>query len=97
MSPSGVQKVRMKVDDMFVVDREGSILSSPIQHPDRPKLTLSQCSPLFLACFNLRNAGAAIHTHSMDAALLTMLIPGNFLIIFFLTFLLKVSLSLSPF
>jgi methylthioribulose 1-phosphate dehydratase/enolase-phosphatase E1 len=77
MSPSGVQKERMKTSDMFVLDREGVILSEPKQHFDRPKLTLSQCSPLFLTAFNLRGAGAAIHTHSMDAALLTMMVPGN--------------------
>ena len=59
---------------MFVVDNTGEILSAPCQHPHRPHLKLSQCSPLFLKCFNIRGAGAAIHTHSMDAAFLTQLL-----------------------
>jgi hypothetical protein len=77
MSPSGIQKERMKHDDMFVVNRNGDIISSPKQHPHRPRLTLSQCSPLFLKCFNLRGAHAAIHTHSMDAAMLTQMLGDD--------------------
>lgn len=33
----------------------------------------SQCTPLFLAAYTLRNAGCCIHTHSIHAVLITLL------------------------
>ena len=50
MAPSGVQKERMIPADMFVLDKEGSVLVDPIARPapyKPPKL--SECSPLFMA------------------------------------------------
>ena len=50
MAPSGVQKERMKEDDMFVLDAAGEVLHTPAAKPlpARPP-KLSECSPLFMA------------------------------------------------
>jgi len=34
---------------------------------------MSQCTPLFFNVYNLRNAGACIHTHSQNAVMITLL------------------------
>ncbi|GIL73814.1 hypothetical protein Vretimale_5328 [Volvox reticuliferus] len=76
MAPSGVQKERMQPDDMFVLDSKGEIIHTPAAKPppNRPP-KLSECSPLFMAAYELRNAGAVIHSHSINAVLATMLDP----------------------
>ena len=50
MAPSGVQKERMKEDDMFVLNAAGEVLHTPAAKPPpaRPP-KLSECSPLFMA------------------------------------------------
>ncbi|GLI61323.1 hypothetical protein VaNZ11_003680, partial [Volvox africanus] len=77
MAPSGVQKERMQPDDMFVLDSKAEIIHTPAAKPppNRPP-KLSECSPLFMAAYELRNAGAVIHSHSMNAVLATMLDPA---------------------
>lgn len=64
VAPSGVQKERIKPEDLFVIDIDHVIKCSPLA-----KLHLSQCTPLFLICYKLRNAGAVIHSHSINAVL----------------------------
>lgn len=76
MAPSGVQKERMQPQDIFVLDTEGKELYSPMPLPGKPKLKLSQCAPLFHHAFILRNAGACIHTHDMNAVMATLM-AGN--------------------
>ncbi|GLC57171.1 hypothetical protein PLESTB_001194900 [Pleodorina starrii] len=78
MAPSGVQKERMQPDDMFVLDSKGDVIHTPAAKPppNRPP-KLSECSPLFMAAYELRNAGAVIHSHSMNAILATMLDPES--------------------
>jgi len=66
MAPSGVQKERLVPDDIFVLDAEGNILEKPGNGA-----TVSACRPLFLEAYRLRNAGAVIHSHSLNAALAT--------------------------
>jgi methylthioribulose-1-phosphate dehydratase/2,3-diketo-5-methylthio-1-phosphopentane phosphatase len=73
MAPSGVQKERMQPQDMFVLDTEGREIYSPLPVPGRPRLKLSQCAPLFHHAFTLRGAGACIHTHDINAVLVTLL------------------------
>jgi methylthioribulose-1-phosphate dehydratase/2,3-diketo-5-methylthio-1-phosphopentane phosphatase len=73
MAPSGVQKERMQPADIFVLDGAGSVVYAPRPLPGKPTLRLSQCSPLFQHAFTLRNAGAAIHTHDINAVLVTLL------------------------
>ncbi|KAL6753260.1 HAD-like domain-containing protein [Haematococcus lacustris] len=76
MAPSGVQKERMQPDDMFVLDTAGTVLHTPAAKPPpaRPP-KLSECSPLFMAAYELRGAGAVIHGHSVNALLATLLDP----------------------
>lgn len=74
IAPSGVQKEMIKEDDMFVIDINGNSLNEPL--PSR-KLKRSECTPLFLNAYRLRNAGAVLHAHSMNAVLVTLITPGN--------------------
>ena len=50
MAPSGVQKERMEVKDLFVLDKDGQVLEIPESRapPYKPP-KLSECSPLFMA------------------------------------------------
>ncbi|KAG5254972.1 bifunctional methylthioribulose-1-phosphate dehydratase/enolase-phosphatase [Salix suchowensis] len=76
MSPSGVQKERMEPEDMYVLATNGSILSSPSPKPypyKPPKC--SDCAPLFLKAYDMRNAGAVIHSHGIESCLVTMINP----------------------
>ncbi|XP_050316318.1 probable methylthioribulose-1-phosphate dehydratase isoform X2 [Anthonomus grandis grandis] len=74
IAPSGVQKERMKPDDLFVQNIKGEDLELP--SPSK-KLKKSQCTPLFMCAYTMRNAGAVIHTHSKFALMVTMLFPGK--------------------
>lgn len=77
MAPSGVQKERMLPSDMFTLDLKGNITQSPTPRPPPTKLPkLSECAPLFLSAYELRNAGAIIHGHSINAFLATLINPG---------------------
>jgi methylthioribulose-1-phosphate dehydratase len=67
MAPSGVQKERLQPDDLFELDGAGQILKAPAGDAK-----LSACAPLFLHAFELRDAGAVIHSHSMNAMLATL-------------------------
>jgi methylthioribulose-1-phosphate dehydratase len=76
IAPSGVQKERIKPEEIFILDEDGKIAHYP-EVPGK-KLKLSECTPLFEACYELRNAGAVIHSHSIWAVLATNLIsPYN--------------------
>ncbi|CAG9562647.1 unnamed protein product [Danaus chrysippus] len=77
IAPSGVQKERMKPDDLFVQNIHGQDLELP--SPDK-KLKKSQCTPLFMLAYTLRNAGAVIHTHSPHAVRCTLLYDKEFVI-----------------
>lgn len=61
-------------DDLFVLDKDQKVLSAPAPSTG---YTQSQCTPLFFNAYNGRDAGAVIHTHSINAVLTTMLMPGN--------------------
>ncbi len=73
MAPSGVQKERIQTDDIFVMNLQGEIL----KQPDKP-LKVSACKPLFMHAFHKRDAGAVIHSHSMNAMLVTLLYDNEF-------------------
>jgi methylthioribulose-1-phosphate dehydratase len=66
MAPSGVQKERLKPENIFVLDDQGETLEEPGQG-----LKLSQCSPLFMHAYQIRNAGAVLHSHSLNAMMAT--------------------------
>lgn len=73
MAPSSVQKERLNPEDIFVLDGDGAI----VQEPGRG-LKLSQCAPLFLHAYKIRNAGAVLHSHSVNAATATLLFDKSF-------------------
>ncbi|CAI0440910.1 unnamed protein product [Linum tenue] len=77
MSPSGVQKERMEADDMYVMSGNGSILyaPSPKPYPHKPP-KCSDCAPLFMKAYEMRDAGGVIHSHGMESCLVTMLNPS---------------------
>ncbi|KAG2299271.1 hypothetical protein Bca4012_010842 [Brassica carinata] len=76
MSPSGVQKERMQPEDMYILSPNGSIISapSPKPYPNKPP-KCTDCAPLFMKAYEMRNAGAVIHSHGMESCLVTMLNP----------------------
>jgi methylthioribulose-1-phosphate dehydratase len=74
MAPSGVQKERIAEDDIFVLDEQGEVLESP----KTPGLKVSECSSLFYNAFRLRNAGAVLHSHSINALLTTLIYKDVF-------------------
>jgi methylthioribulose-1-phosphate dehydratase len=76
VAPSGVQKERMRPEQMFTMALDGSVVASP----DDPSLRPSECSSLFLKAINLRNAGAVIHSHSIHAVMATLLFDKEFTI-----------------
>lgn len=76
IAPSGVQKERIEPEDMFVLDVTGEKqLSAPPAHKG---FTPSQCTPLFFNAYNMRQAGAVIHTHSQHAVMVTLLWEKEF-------------------
>jgi len=73
MAPSGVQKERLNPEDIFVLDLNGNI----VQKPSGP-LAVSACQPLFMHAYQLRDAGAVLHSHSLNAMLVTLLFDKSF-------------------
>jgi methylthioribulose-1-phosphate dehydratase len=74
VAPSGVQKERLRPDDMFVVDLDGKVVEAPAD----PGLRVSACAPLFLHAYRLRGAGAVIHSHSVNAMMATLVFDQVF-------------------
>ncbi|CCE92743.1 methylthioribulose 1-phosphate dehydratase MDE1 TDEL_0E05000 [Torulaspora delbrueckii] len=73
IAPSGVQKEQMDPEDLFVMDsKTGEYLRVPTN------LKPSACTPLFVACYQHRNAGAIIHTHSQNAVLSSLIFDQEF-------------------
>ncbi|XP_075975518.1 putative methylthioribulose-1-phosphate dehydratase [Anticarsia gemmatalis] len=77
IAPSGVQKERMKSDDLFVQTIDDEDLELP---PAEKRLKKSQCTPLFMLAYRERGAGAVIHTHSPHAVRCTLLYDKEFVI-----------------
>lgn len=67
MAPSGVQKERLRPEELFVLDDAGDVLEAPATGK------LSACAPLFYNAFRLRDAGAVLHSHSINAMLATLI------------------------
>ncbi len=74
VAPSGVQKERLQPEDLFVTGRDGAIRERPAD----PALKVSACLPLFLEAFNQRDAGAVLHSHSLNAMLATLVAADEF-------------------
>ncbi len=73
MAPSGVQKERIAPADIFELDEEGNVTNAP-----GGDFKLSACSPLFYNAFNIRGAGAVMHSHSIHAMLATLVFEDEF-------------------
>src|SRR5262252_8622678 len=67
LAPSGVQKERIAEEDLYELDGDGRVLCKP----SNPALTPSACQPLFFNAYRLRDAGAVIHSHALEAMLVT--------------------------
>jgi methylthioribulose-1-phosphate dehydratase len=76
IAPSGVQKERMTPDQMFTFSIDGTLF----ERPRDPELRPSECTSLFMAAIRLRNAGAVIHSHSINAMLASLLFEREFVI-----------------
>lgn len=74
IAPSGVQKERIRSEDLFVLDKQRNVLRKPTNPDYRP----SACTPLFFNAYDLYDSGACIHTHSMWANLVTRLYDREF-------------------
>ncbi len=74
MAPSGVQKERLREGDIFVLDLDGRVVEAPRDGA----LKVSDCAPLFLNAFRLRDAGAVVHSHSINALLVTLVFDREF-------------------
>lgn len=77
IAPSGVQKERIQPWEMFLVELpDEKILRTPNDIPKELtksyKYKPSACTPLFISCYTLRDAGACIHTHSQHAVMVTL-------------------------
>jgi len=73
MAPSGVQKERMVESDMYELDASQPYPWKTLCAPSAPGLKLSECAPLFAAAYELRGAGAVLHSHALSACLVTTL------------------------
>ena len=77
MTPSGVQKERIKPEELFVVNKAGDVLTPPACRADGTRPKLSDCSPLFLHAYNQRDAGAVLHSHGLSCNLVTLLFKDS--------------------
>ena len=74
LAPSGVQKERIKPEDVYVLDADGRV----IEQPADPALKQSECKPLFYNAYRDRDAGAVLHSHSRHAMLASLLFEDCF-------------------
>lgn len=65
VAPSGVQKERIAPADVFVLDGGRLGGAHVVRRPTDGSLQLSECQPLFFNAFRDRDAGAALHSHSL--------------------------------
>jgi len=65
VAPSGVQKERIEPADVFVLDASRLDRACVVRAPADASLRISECQPLFFNAFRDRDAGAALHSHSL--------------------------------
>ncbi|CAB3410207.1 unnamed protein product [Caenorhabditis bovis] len=73
ISPSSLQKERMKESDVYVYDLIKKALQ---QKPINRRITVSSCATLFTLIMHHTGSECVIHTHSKAANLITQLISG---------------------
>jgi methylthioribulose-1-phosphate dehydratase len=59
---------------LFVQKLNGESVNEPVKEKKYKK---SQCTPLFMNAYLMRDAGAVIHTHSKNCVMVTLLYPGT--------------------
>lgn len=72
ISPSGVQKERMRSEDITIFDCNTN------QYVGKSVFKPSASAPLFKAIHKIRNVDACIHTHSESSVLATLLFEDTF-------------------
>jgi methylthioribulose-1-phosphate dehydratase len=69
-----VQKERLTEDELYVLDAAGAVLEAPRSGGTK----VSACRPLFYNAFELRDAGAVLHSHSVNTMLATLVFEDAF-------------------
>ncbi|KAG7393028.1 Methylthioribulose-1-phosphate dehydratase [Phytophthora pseudosyringae] len=77
VTPSGVPKERLQPEDLYVLDMEGAVLSSPKTKPGKKAPKLSDCAPLFLNAHKIRKAAVVLHSHGITCNLAAALCDGK--------------------
>ncbi|KAK1931675.1 putative bifunctional methylthioribulose-1-phosphate dehydratase/enolase-phosphatase E1 [Phytophthora citrophthora] len=77
VTPSGVPKERLQPEDLYVLDLEGGILSTPKAKPGKKAPKLSDCAPLFLNAHKIRKAAVVLHSHGITCNLAASLCDGK--------------------
>lgn len=77
VTPSGVPKERLQPEDLYVLDLDGGILSSPKAKPGKKAPKLSDCAPLFLNAHKIRKAAVVLHSHGITCNLAAALCDGK--------------------
>ena len=82
MSPSSVQKERLKPHNLFVLDEHGKIIEYGNIHKFdvigelKDELKLTACYTLFMSCLNNKlhpETGCVIHSHSQNVSLVSLM------------------------
>lgn len=74
ISPSALQKERLKTFDIFVYDLRSKQL---VQRPLNSKVDVSSCSVLFSLVMKQTGSKCVIHTHGRSANLITQLVKSD--------------------
>ncbi|GMF45165.1 unnamed protein product [Phytophthora fragariaefolia] len=77
VTPSGVPKELLQPEDLYVLDLDGGILSSPKAKPGKKAPKLSDCAPLFLNAHKIRKAAVVLHSHGVTCNLAAALCDGK--------------------
>ncbi|KAL3661056.1 hypothetical protein V7S43_014071 [Phytophthora oleae] len=77
VTPSGVPKERVQPEDLYVLDLDGGILSTPKVKPGKKAPKLSDCAPLFLNAHKIRKAAVVLHSHGITCNLAASLCDGK--------------------
>lgn len=77
MAPSGVQKERMRPEDIYLLDPADLDDARVLCPPADGSLKISECRPLFYNAYRTRDAGAVLHSHSLWAVLASRMFTGG--------------------
>ncbi len=78
IAPSGVQKERLRPEDIFLLDENDLEDAKVVCAPADGSLKISECRPLFYNAFRLRGAGAVLHSHSIWSVLASRMFNNEF-------------------